>query len=302
VHTHASHAQAVGPCSRHFSRGAAGRQVLSVRSHDSQPLTPEVNLPSIFAAPRACVDATRLAFAPVEPHTVAPRPTARNGTGVWSVCAHHVAARSETRARLPQPKILRECSRLTRVCNEAAPCWKAGPGVQSMRCLQRVAVSAAQRWPPNLHFFLEPTGYSRTLRENVRMHCLRGTNFWAARWKNFKVRGVQDELLTTRSGSSGRRSLFSPRLSSEHAGVSGRKRRSKFRTHGCRPAGGERRCMPLSASFKSILTEQTLCACVVCIVRQMSELRAPRTWQQMVFVVVIDSLVVRHPKWPAGPS
>lgn len=292
----------MGPCSRHFSRGAAGRQVLSVRSHDSQPLTPEVNLPSIFAAPRACVDATRLAFAPVEPHTVAPRPTARNGTGVWSVCAHHVAARPETRARLPQPKILRECSRLTRVCNEAAPCWKAGPGVQSMRCLQRVAVSAAQRWPPNLHFFLEPTGYSRTLRENVRMHCLRGTNFWAARWKNFKVRGVEDELLTTRSGSSGRRSLFSPRLSSEHAGVSGRKRRSKFRTHGCRPAGGERRCMPLSASFKSILTEQTLCACVVCIVRQMSELRAPRTWQQMVFVVVIDSRVVRHPKWPAGPS
>lgn len=57
----------------------------------------------------------------------------------------------------------------------------------------------------------------------------------------------------------------------------------------------------LLASFKSILTEQTLCACVVCIVGQMHELGAPRTWQQMVFVVVIDSRVVRHPK-SAGPS
>ena len=95
---------------------------------------------------------------------------------------------------------------------------------------------------------------------------MRGTKFWAARWKNFKVRGVQNELLTTRTGSSGRRSLFSPRLSSEHAGVSGRKRRSKFRTHGCSPAGGERRCMP-TFGLLQINSDRTDPLCVRCVHR-----------------------------------
>ncbi len=131
-----------------------------------------------------------------------------------------------------------------------------------------------QRWPTEGAFqlhkmaaefaFLPRT--NRLLADSAR-ECqdalFASTNFWAARWKNFKVRGVQDELLTTRSGSSGMAlSVFTSSFVRTR-GVSGRKRRSKFPTHGCRPAGAsDGACHFLPPSNQSDRTDPLCVRCV----------------------------------------